>query len=247
MAIFRTDKERQSEANRVIERVGLFKDLDDVTGRVHRLFAEAHRGLVAMIEGADKTDADKGDDEKDAEAKQEEAINEATRLYRWAYNQLSAWVTPDWNAYVSDEQIAAARERLFPMGNPKVIAISQQLALESVSHLIAALKQEKVAKYPQTFFEELTRARENLVATVAAIHIEPKEPQEITDMHRKARALWDRRYAALQDITGGMLRLKERFEDLDRFFGPAKKQEEEKAETEAEVAEAKAEAAAEEA
>lgn len=226
MAIFRTDRERQAHGERVLGRASLFADLDEAAGRVHRLFAEAHRGLVAMIEGADKSA-----EEKDATEKQEEAVNEVTRLYRWAYNQLTAWVTPDWNAYVSDEQIAGARERLFPLGNPNVITISQQLALESVSHLITALKQEKVAKYPQTFFEELTRSRENLVATVAAISIEPWEAKEITDMHRKARALWDRRFAGLHEITRGLLRLNDRFEELDRFFGPEPKKEEATIET----------------
>ena len=215
MAIFRTDKERKVHGERVVGRKGLFAELDEAVARLHSLFSDAHRGLVELIDSADK-----GTEENEAEKKTEQAVNDVTRLYRWAYNQLTALVTPDWNAYVSDEQIAAARERLFPIGNPNVMTVSQQLVLESVSHLITALKQEKVAQYPQTFFEELTRARETLVATLAAISKEPREPREIGEAHRQARALWDNRYTALHEVTQGFLRLASRFEQLDRFFGP---------------------------
>jgi hypothetical protein len=135
------------------------------------------------------------------------------------------------------------------MGSPSVIGFSSQIALDLLSHLMLALKQEKVVSYPQTFFNELGKTRESLMVAIAAYNAEQRDASEVSKEHQAARDSWDRHFLALHDIVRAYLRVEDKLHEVDGFFGPDKpaetEQNAEETEQNAEEAKAETEAAAE--
>lgn len=213
MAIYRTDRERNLLGDRVSSRHTRFTQLAVAVGELHGRFCQTHAAFVDRLTSTAVADEPSATEEKEA------AEHRALRLYRWAYHQLASLIVPDWDEVVSEELIAEARERLFPMGGPTVIGFSSQIAVDMLSHLMMALKQEKVVSYPQTFFNELGKTRENLMVAIAAFNAEQREG-EVSVEHQQARKSWDRHFLALHDIVRAYLRLEDKLGELDGYFGP---------------------------
>lgn len=212
MMTYRTDRDRQVQGDRVLERQALFADLGKAVVDFHGRFASVHAGLQDLIRVREEPQ------DPAAEELRAAAETRLMRLYNWAYHQLAAVLAPDWQSFLSDERVTALRERLFPIGSPSMLRTSSQLVLDAANHLLTMLKRDKIVAYPDSFLQELAVARESFLLAVAAITGQPD--LEVTPEHVEQRSKWDDHYLALRDISMAFLRVEGRLAELDAFFGP---------------------------
>ena len=214
MAVFRSDRDRQILGERVLGQAEEIKWIHSAVQDVLETFGWALKDLAK----AGRERARKESDASRARRRREEALSRAFRLYSWGYGQIERLLQPTWEDVIEPLEILAARERLFPMGRPDVVAGSASTMAEAVGRLSAALEREVVLDYPAEYADEVARAHAEAVAALDAAARAGTEVDELTERHEAAQMHWEGAYAALWAVARGFLALDGEVDNLGTLF-----------------------------
>jgi len=214
MAVYKTDRQRRIVGDRIAARQGELAAIHPAVGEMHATFRGAHGAFASALEERRREEGEGGL----AREKRDAAAARCAELYAWSYHQVDALLRPTWDAAGSAADPDAVRGRLFPLGNPTAVSLSAQLALDGVTHFLAAAARETAVTYPTPFLQAARTAKDALASAAAAVTREDDQGGSAAKAVAEARDRWDTCYVALRDVASGFLRLQGKHDRLDVLF-----------------------------
>ena len=213
MSVYRTDKQRCANGDRIIARRADFAEAGPEVVEVHEIFTDSHHDFIAIT-----TDRRREQTEDiDARKLRDELSLKSQRLYSWSWNFVQLEGQKN-GKFLTDFSIDKdIREKFFSLGPPTSVQ-STQLSVDGLTHLLIAHEQDPIFNFPEDIIQTIKNTLNDLKRAIDQVTVEENSTRKKTMSHKEARANWDLYYKSLREITSGYLRMKNKLHLFPLLF-----------------------------